>query len=185
MFFTAQRSTSRTGLLTILLACFVLLATSGLFAQNVGFGSITGVVQDSTGAVVSGAKVVVENTSKGIRRELETSSAGLFNAPALVPATGYTVKVTKAGFADYLVKDVQVEVGNSVDVRVALKVGATGTEVQVTGEAPTVDFSKTDTSAVVGSKQILELPINGRRVDAFVNLTPGVTNDGAFGLLSF
>ena len=185
MFFTAQRSTSRTGLLTVLVACFVLFATSGLFAQNLGFGSITGVVQDSTGAVVSGAKVVVENTSKGIRRELETSSAGLFNAPALVPATGYTVKVTKAGFADYLVKDIQVEVGNSVDVRVALKVGTAGTEVQVTGEAPTVDFTKTDTSAVVGSKQILDLPINGRRVDAFVNLTPGVSNDGAFGLLSF
>lgn len=185
MFFTAQRSTSRTGLLTVLVACFVLLATSGLFAQNLGFGSITGVVQDSTGAVVAGAKVVVENSAKGIRRELETSSAGIFNAPALVPATGYTVKVSKAGFADYLVKDVQVEVGGSVDLRPVLKVGAAGTEVQVTGEAPTVDFTKTDTSAVVGSKQILELPINGRRVDAFVMLTPGVSNDGAFGLLSF
>src|SRR3954453_19914195 len=143
MSFTAQRLRSRTGIVTVLVACFVLFATSGVFAQNVGFGSITGVVQDSTGAVVSGAKVVVENSSKGIRRELETTSAGVFNAPALVPASGYTVKVTKAGFTDYLVKEVTVEVGNSVDIRAALKVGAAGTEVQVTGEAPTVDFSKT------------------------------------------
>jgi outer membrane receptor protein involved in Fe transport len=183
---SAQRLTVfRAGIVTVLLACFIVFATSGLFAQNVGFGSITGVVQDSTGAVVAGAKIVVENTSKGIRRELETSSAGIFNAPALVPASGYRVKVSKAGFTDYLVTEITVEVGNSVDLRPTLKVGAAGTEVQVTGEAPTVDFSKTDTSAVVGSKQILELPINGRRVDAFVLLTPGVSNDAAFGLLSF
>jgi hypothetical protein len=186
MSFTAQKSTHfRTGITTVLLACFIVFATLVSFAQGLGFGGITGVVQDSTGAVVSGAKVVIENSSKGIRREMDTTSAGIFNASALVPASGYTVKVTKAGFTDYLVKDVTVEVGSSVDLRATLKVGAAGTEVQVTGEAPTVDFSKTDTSTVVGSKQILELPINGRRVDAFVLLTPGVSNDGAFGLLSF
>jgi hypothetical protein len=156
-----------------------------MVAQNVGFGAISGVVQDSTGAVIPNAKVVVDNPSKGIHREMETTSAGIFNVPALVPASGYTVKVSKAGFSDYFVKDVLVEVGNTVDLRATLKVGATGTQVEVTGEAPTVDFSKTDTSAVVGSKQILELPINGRRVDAFVMLTPGVSNDGYFGLLSF
>jgi hypothetical protein len=183
---TAQRSTFfTTGIVTVLIACFLIFASSALFAQSLGFGAITGVVQDSTGAVISGAKIVVENSSKGIRREMETTSAGIFNASALVPASGYTVKVTKPGFVDYLVKDINVEVGNSVDLRATLKVGAAGTEVQVTGEAPTVDFSKTDTSAVVGSKQILDLPINGRRVDAFVLLTPGVSNDAAFGLLSF
>ncbi len=183
MFLTAQKV--RTGIVTALIACFIIFATSVSFAQSLGFGGITGVVQDSTGAVVADAKVVIENTSKGIRREMTTTSAGIFNASALVPASGYTVKVTKSGFADYVVKDVTVEVGSSVDLRASLKVGAAGTEVQVTGEAPTVDFSKTDTSTVVGSKQILELPINGRRVDAFVLLTPGVSNDAAFGLLSF
>src|SRR5262249_43150862 len=101
------------------------------------------------------------------------------------PASGYTLKVTKTGFAEYQVKDITVEVGNSVDIRASMKVGGGGTEIQVTGEAPTVDFSKTDTSTVVNSRQILELPINGRRVDAFVALTPGVSNDGAFRLLSF
>jgi hypothetical protein len=183
---TAQRSTRfTTGIVTVLVACFLLFTSSVVFAQNLGFGAISGVVQDSSGAVVAGAKIVVENSSKGIHRELESTSGGIFNASALVPASGYTVKVSKAGFADYLVKDITVEVGGSVDIRASLRVGAAGTEVQVTGEAPTVDFSKTDTSAVVGSKQILELPINGRRVDAFVLLTPGTSNDGAFGLLSF
>src|SRR5207244_7700562 len=47
------------------------------------------------------------------------------------------------------------------------------------------DLTKSDVSQVVNSTQIIELPINGRRVDSFVLLTPAVVPDGAFGLLSF
>jgi hypothetical protein len=165
------------------LALLVILSATGLFAQ--GVGSITGVVQDPSGAVVADAKVVVDNASKGIHRELATSAAGIFNAPALVPASGYQVTVTKQGFAGYQVKEITVAVGETVSLNPVLKVNAGSTAVEVSGEAPVVDFTKTETSQVVGSDQIQELPINGRRVDSFVMLTPGVTNDGTFGLLSF
>ena len=57
--------------------------------------------------------------------------------------------------------------------------------MEVQGTAPLVDETKTDVSQVVDSQQILDLPINGRRVDTFVLLTPGVTNDGIYGLLTF
>lgn len=167
------------------LALLVILGATGLFAQSAGFGSITGVVQDPSGAVVADAKVVIENTSKGIHREITTGAAGIFNAPALVPASGYQVTVSKAGFASYQVKSITVTVGEAVTLSPVLKVSGSSTAVEVTGEAPIVDFTKTETSQVVGSDQITELPINGRRVDSFVMLTPGVTNDGTFGLLSF
>jgi len=164
----------------------ILLAVPGLvLAQGAGFGAVSGLVQDSTGAIVPGAHVVLDNAAKGIHRETDTTSSGNFNFQSLVPASDYTVKVSKTGFADYVVKSITVEVGNSVDIRAALQVRSAGMEVEVTGVAPTVDFTKSDTSFVVGSKQLLELPINGRRVDAFVALSPGVSNDGAFGLLSF
>src|SRR6185369_7788221 len=78
-----------------------------------------------------------------------------------------------------------IAVGQNVSLTPSLKVGSSGTEVLVTGEAPIVDTQKTSVSTVVTSDQILDLPINGRRVDAFVQLSPGVSNDGAFGLLSF
>ena len=58
-------------------------------------------------------------------------------------------------------------------------------EVDVTATAAMVDDTKSDVSTVVDNRQISELPINGRRVDSFVLLTPGVTNDATFGLLSF
>jgi outer membrane receptor for ferrienterochelin and colicin len=185
MKFSAHKTFLRTGVSALFIAALLLLTSTSLFAQNAGFGSISGVVQDSTGAVVADAKVVVDNPSKGIHRELQTTDAGIFNAAALVPADGYIVHISKPGFSDYEAKNITLAVGQNVSLTPALKVGASGTEVLVTGEAPLVDTQKTSVSTVVGSDQILDLPINGRRVDAFVQLSPGVTNDGAFGLLSF
>ena len=156
-----------------------------VFAQSAGFGAVSGLVLDSTGSSIPGAKVVVENPSKGIRRELKTSAGGEFNAPALVPASGYQVHVTASGFAGYEVNDVTVAVGENVTINATLSVSSSTTTVQVTGEATVIDATKTDVSQLVTTRQIVDLPINGRRVDSFVLLTPGVTSDGAFGLLSF
>ena len=164
---------------------FLILAASSLFGQGSGFGSISGVVQDASGAVIPNAKVVVENSSKAIHRELTTTAAGMFSAPALVPAAGYQVNITAAGFAGYEVKDVTVAVGETVTLNPLLSVSSAATQVEVTAEATTVDTSKTDVSQVVTTRQIVDLPINGRRVDSFVLLTPGVTTDGPFGLISF
>jgi len=168
----------------VLFVSLVALIAVSAIAQDQGFGRIEGVVQDPSGAVVSGAKVVVENTSKGIRRELVSNSSGIFNAPALVPAGGYQVTVNAVGFVPYQVKNITVMVGQSVTLRPMLKVG-TQTTVEVSAVAPMLDLSKTNTSGVVDSNQMIELPINGRRVDTFVMLMPGVVNDQYFGLLSF
>ena len=72
-----------------------------------------------------------------------------------------------------------------MDFKVALQIGSATTKVDVTAEAPLVEDTKSGVTATVGSDQIDSLPINGRRVDSFVLLTPAVTNDGEFGLLSF
>ncbi len=57
--------------------------------------------------------------------------------------------------------------------------------MEVTTAAALIDDTKTDVSQVVGTREIMDLPINGRRVDSFVLNTPGVTNDATFGLLTF
>lgn len=168
------------------LICLALAACLYLPAQNAsGTGGISGVVTDATGAVVPGASVVVENSSKGIRRELTTTDAGVFTAPSLSPASGYVVTIKKPGFSTYEAKQISVQVGETVNLTPQLQISASSTEVQVTSEAPVVQGNKTDVSQVVGQRQIQDLPINGRRVDSFVLLTPGVTSDASFGLLSF
>src|ERR1022692_3173970 len=159
---------------------------ASLFAQAAGgVAGISGTVHDATGAVVPNAKVVVSSASQGEVRSLTTNNAGSFNAPALAPGTGYKVAVTAAGFANYDVKDIDLQVGQNLDLNVRLQVATGATSVEVTAAAPLVDASKNDVSTNVGAEQIQDLPINGRRVDSFVLLTPGVTNDATFGLLSF
>ena len=66
-----------------------------------------------------------------------------------------------------------------------MQVQQAATQVEVSAAAPVVESTKTGVSQVVGTKQIDELPINGRRVDSFVLLTPSVVPDGTFGLISF
>ncbi len=149
-----------------------------------GLSSISGVVNDASGAVVPDAQVVIANDSIGVHLTLTTTGGGVFNAPSLPPTSGYTVTVDKAGFSKYQVKEITLSVGQDLNLVVPLAVSGASQTVEVVG-APLVDDTKTDLSQVVGSQEILDLPINGRRVDQFVLLTPGVTNDGNFGLLTF
>jgi hypothetical protein len=164
----------------------MVLAAGAAFAQSqAGLGSITGVVQDPTGAVIPGAKVVVANESKGINRNLETNQEGIFSASSLPPASGYVVRVNAAGFAAYERPNIELLVGQQVNLPIQLGIEAAAQTVEVAGGAPIVETTKTGVSQVVTSTQIDHLPINGRRVDSFVLLSPGVTNDGTFGLVSF
>ena len=163
-----------------------MLCGTAAFAQSVaGLGAISGSVHDASGAAVPGAQVVVANESKGIKRTMETTEAGVFAAPSLVPASGYSVTVNKQGFAAYELKEIQITVGQNVGLEIVLQVAGASTQVMVEAVAPIVDSTKTDVSQVVGSEQIMELPINGRRVDSFVQISPAVIPDGTFGLVSF
>jgi len=127
-----------------------MLLCAGAFAQVAGMGGISGIVRDASGAAVPDAQVVVSNESKGIKRVIHTTDAGVFAAPSLVPATGYVVNVTKQGFANYEVKDIQLQVGQVVDLTVLLTVAGASTQVQVEATAPIVDSTKTDVSQVIG-----------------------------------
>ena len=168
------------------LSLLALVLAAGAYAQaTAGLGSVSGTVRDATGAVIPGATVVVANDGKGIRRTMTSTDAGVFAAPALVPSSGYSITVTKQGFNTYEVKEFDILVGQNVDFRVGMQVGSATTKVDVTAEAPLIEDTKSGVTSTVGEQQIVELPINGRRVDSFVLLTPAVTNDGEFGLISF
>ena len=102
---------------------FAILCSGSAFAQSVaGLGAISGIVRDASGAAVPGAQVVVANESKGIRRTLSTTEAGVFTAPSLVPSPGYSVTANKTGFAPFELKDIQVQVGQNIGLEIALAV---------------------------------------------------------------
>jgi len=168
--------------ITLLLLC----AAASAFAQSAaGVGGISGVVRDPSGAVVPNAKVVIASDARGVVRTLSTNEAGVFSAPALIPGPGYKVTVSAPGFAPYEASGLELLVGQNMDLQVGLTVGQSASTVEVVGAAPIIEDTKTDVSGVVNEKAIMDLPINGRRVDTFVLLQPDVHQDGTFGLLSF
>src|SRR5690348_5482071 len=121
----------RTNMKKLLAVCLsALVFVAGAYAQA-GLGSISGTVRDASGAIIPGASVVVTNDAKGIKRTISTTDAGLFSAPALVPAGGYSLAVSKTGFANYEVKDFEITVGQNVDFKVVLQIGSSTTKVDV------------------------------------------------------
>src|SRR5437016_1489296 len=134
---------------------FTLALAAGALAQSVaGLGAVSGAVRDASGASVAGAQVVLSNDAKGIRRTMQTTDAGVFSAPALVPAGGYSLSVAKPGFDNWEIKDFPITVGQTVDFKVTLQVGATTTRVDITGEVPLVEDTKSGVTATVGHDQI-------------------------------
>jgi len=162
-----------------------LFACTCLLAQTGGVAGIAGTVHDATGAVVPNAKVVISTAAQGEIRSITTNDAGVFNAPSLVPGGGYKVTVTAPGFNTYEADKLVLEVGQSLNLNITMAVGTSTTQVEVSATAAMVDDTKNDVSKVVGGLQIQELPVNGRRVDSFALLVPGVSNDATFGLLTF
>lgn len=168
-----------------ILALLVVVPGCVCWAQSGGVAAVSGVVRDASGAAIVKANVIISSDSRGVIRTLSTNEAGVFTAPSLVPGPGYKLNVSAAGFAPYEATNLELTVGQNLTLDVVLKIAGASEKVEVTGEAPLVEPTKTDTSAVVSHQQIESLPINGRRVDTFVLLTPAVSNDGNFGLLTF
>jgi outer membrane receptor protein involved in Fe transport len=168
-----------------LAASLLLFAYSAFGQAAAGTAGISGVVRDPSGASVPGAKVVISSAGQGVIRTLSTNADGVFTAPALTPGPGYVVTASASGFNAYEAKGIQLLVGQNLDLHIDLVVGSTVTTVDVAGTAQLVEDTKTDLSGVVDTRAIQDLPINGRRVDSFVLLTPGVSDDGNYGLLTF
>jgi hypothetical protein len=172
--------------LLFLLALALSLTGSLASAQSLaGLSALNGTVTDESGSLVPDAAVIVSNPNTGITRRLTTNESGYFFAPSLPPGPGYEVSINKAGFAQYQAKEVLLQVGQNLTLSITLRVSEQVQTISVSESTPIVEQTKTGVSQVVDSTQILNLPINGRRVDTFVLLTPGVTNDGFFGAVTF
>jgi hypothetical protein len=165
----------------------LLLITSlagGLFAQTSGSGSITGTVTDPSGSVIPSASVLIHSTDTGADQSLTTNDAGIYVAPFLRPGT-YEITASKAGFTTTARKGIALQVGRSLTIDFSLTVQSSAETVTVSAETPILDTEKTEVSQVVSENAVKNLPINGRRWDAFVLLTPNVTTDGGTGLVSY
>ena len=172
---------------TVAVVAIIVLGMSlNASAQSLaGLGALHGTVTDPNGAVIPKASVIVSNTSIGITRELVASSDGDFEASSLPPADGYQLTVKMAGFSTAITNNISVHVGEDLALPIVLKISQNAETVSVNASDESLDETSPGVSELVNQEQINELPINGRRVDQFVLLTPGVTTDGAGGEVTF
>jgi hypothetical protein len=168
------------------LAILLLLGgfTAAAFAQG-GVGAITGTVTDPKGLTVPQAKVAILNADTNTARpDIMTTDSGSYTATFLQPGH-YQITISKDGFQTVVRKDLLLQVGQTLTIDVPLTVGTSVSEITVTGEAPLIEPDKSDFSQTVSETLGSALPLNGRRWEQFVLLTPGVTNDGTSGLVSY
>jgi len=179
-----SRSSSFHSLCAILLAlCLCWGAVPALAQSQASTGQITGIVTDSQGAVVAGATVTAKNKETGLQRTAVATAEGLYTI-VLLPPGMYEVTAEAKGFAAVTVKDVEVTVGRTVDVKIALGVSGVSEVVEITAGAVRVQTTRSEPDSVLNENAISNLPINGRRFQDFVTLTPGAQVDPSRGQLS-
>src|SRR5690242_19530251 len=158
-----------------LISRFVLAYLSlGIVAFGQEFrGTITGRVVDPTDSVVPGAKITATHDSTGSQSLTVTSSSGQFTLPFLPPGA-YTIEAEASGFKKYLRKDFQVSTGERVALDIRLELGQTSDTLTVSGEATILETATASIGQVIGSRQVENMPMNGRTPLVLAQLAMGV-----------
>lgn len=152
----------------------VLCVLPTLLSAQSTTGSITGVVTDSSGALLPGAEVTVVNTDTNLRSNVTTDAGGNYTAP-LLPRGNYTLEVSAKGFKRFVREGIVLQVQQTARVDIQLAVGELAESVMVTADAGRLETESATLAKVVDNRTIVNLPLNTRNVYSLVFLTPGVT----------
>src|SRR5579862_6039 len=156
---------------SVLVVAITVLLCAGMMAQStVSNGSIVGTVTDPSGAVLSGAKVTILNTSTAQTIDLTTNSAGAYNSGPLTPGI-YKVSVTQKGFST-VSTTATVQVGNTATVNAKMSLGQEATTIEVQASAIQVNTEQPTVQGVLTANQIENLPVNGRNFLDLAQLEP-------------
>ena len=153
----------------VLFGCFLL--TLPTFAQKIT-GDISGTVTDTSGAVVAGAKITATNKGTSETRSAMTSDAGFFRILELPPGT-YTVTITAQGFKT-TTREALVTISTVTESSFQLQIGQVSETVQVEDVAPLVEATENRLNTVLNSRQVTDLPNNGRDYNNLLDSIPGV-----------
>ena len=149
------------------------LCTAPRLNAQVTGGTILGTVTDATGAAVPKVEISIANTATGLVTSATTSPEGFYSVPNLLPGP-YMVTAKSEGFSTAVVNGINLTVGAQQSVNIAMKVGETSQQVEVTTTAVTVELASSTLSDVVSGTEVRELPLNGRSWTDLAQLQPGV-----------
>jgi hypothetical protein len=168
---SSRKIATKVAVLSVLLISFLVCVSA--YGQVAG-ATLSGTVNDTSGAVVIGAQVSIKNSATGVTRAVTTGSAGVYSAPNLLPGN-YSVTVTAKDFATTVESNVILAVGAQQVLNLTVKVGQSREQIQVTDIVSSVQLASSTLSAEVDSTTVRELPLNGRDWTQLATLEPGVT----------
>jgi hypothetical protein len=142
-------------------------------AAQLPVGTISGIVRDSSGAILPGATVTANNRQTGLVRTAEASSNGRYTLPA-VPVGDYDVRAEAPAFSPQVQQGLKVTIGQEAVVNFSLTVGSVAEAVTVTADAPLVETTSGSLGGLVDEQRVAELPLNGRNFNELVLLQTGI-----------
>lgn len=145
-------------------------APQALFGQST-YASITGVITDSTGAVLPNAEVEAVESGSGYRYTSQSNESGTYTLPQLREGT-YRVHVSHTGLADWILEGVQLKARDVRRLDVTLRVASVDVQVDVTGAVALIETESARISDTKDRAYIRALPATVRRPWDFVNLVP-------------
>jgi hypothetical protein len=156
---------------------FLALCSSLAFGQSGTTAPLSGTVFDATGAVLSGASVLVKNSGTGAEFKVNTSNNGTYIIPSLGAGT-YTVTVEAAGFKKAVVQGVKIDVGVPATANITMEIGEATESVVVQGGAEVLQTQSANVATTITGRQITELPFTSRDALDLVLLLPGTSTPG-------
>ena len=147
-------------LIVIVGVAFALGSYGAGFAQSTNAGDVSGIVTDTTGAAVPGAKVTVLNVETGVSKEFITNAAGVYDTSSIV-AGNYKLIFSKDGFTQLVRPSITVQVGPTT-INAQLAVGTVSTQVVVNTDVPLLNTESGAISTTLTAETLAQLPQVGQ-----------------------
>jgi hypothetical protein len=136
-------------------------------------GSISGLVTDRSGSVISGASITVTDVDRNSQYKTASNQTGFYVVSPLPPGR-YRVEAAAPGFKAYLLDGIPLSTQQQATVNIALELGPVSETLTVAATAQLIESGTSTLGAVVENKRIQDLPLNGRNIYSLTSLTPGV-----------
>jgi len=162
---------------TLRAAVLLLAAVSVLLSQTFT-GTVLGIVRDSSGAVIAGAKITARETQTNVLRSTTSNQLGYYELPLLPPGI-YTIESEYAGFMKFSRANLKLDTGQRMEIGIVLTPGEVTETIEVKGDTPLLQTTNSSVSQLLENKKIVDLPTSNRNMFQLMNMVSGVYDFGA------
>jgi hypothetical protein len=154
-------------------AVATLLLTSWVSLGQEYRGTISGMITDQSGAAIPGAKITATETGTGTKSATISEATGAYTIPFLAPGQ-YTITAEAPGFKEFVRKGVTLSAGEHPVIHIQMQLGTMNQSVTVTAESPLINTSNASIGQTISTKDVENIPVNGRTPLELATLSLGV-----------